>query len=572
MKKPFYLLLGLLMPFSSFGQLTPYELGNGNQTTTYAACIDWYRQLAQKHAEVRIDSLGPTDVGKPLHAIVLDIDRDFSPNNPQKNVVFIINGIHPGEPEGIDASMLFARDLLEKSQLRSLLKHNTLVIVPIFNVGGSLMRNSHSRANQNGPEAYGFRGNRRNLDLNRDFIKLDAANTRSLVRAMRYWNPDLFIDTHTSNGADYPYLMTLIESQANKMQAPLGQWMQEQFTPRLYAAMEKAGMPMCPYVNTKGETPDEGIYGFLETPRYSSGYAALFHSPAYVLETHMLKPFGQRLQATRLLLEIMLREADNQRISLKEKRQLAQQSAQNATHLPLNWQLERNKADSFLFNGYQAVYKPSEVHGEQRLYYDRSRSWQKNIPFYNQYQPTDFVQKPRAYLIPQAWRELIERLEINGIALERLKKDSLVEAEFYQIESYETTRHPYEGRYLHYNTKVKKIKQFAPFYAGDVVVYTGGKHDRFLLETLEPVAVDSYFNWGFTDGILQQKEYFSHYVFEDTAAELLKKDPQLKANFEAWLANATPKPSPKAQLDWIYRHSPYFETQLNTYPIARILE
>jgi hypothetical protein len=572
MKKNCILLLWLLTPCFSYSQQTPYEKGNGNQTTSYADCIDWYRQLAQKHKEVRIDSLGPTDVGKALHAVVLDIDREFSPANTQKNVVFIINGIHPGEPEGIDASMLLARDLLEKPNLRALLKHTIVVIVPIFNVDGSLQRNSHSRANQNGPEAYGFRGNRRNLDLNRDFIKLDASNTRSLVRAMRYWDPDLFIDTHTSNGADYPYVMTLIESQTDKMQAPLGPWMQQQFTPKLYAAMEKAGMPICPYVNTRGETPDEGIYGFLETPRYSSGYAALFHSPAYVLETHMLKPFAERLQATRLLLEIMLVEADKQRLILQKNRQLAQKAAQEAHFLPLNWQLARDKVDSFYFTGYQATYKASEVHGAQRLYYDRKQPWGKNIPYFRHYQAKDSIQKPKAYLIPQAWRELINRLEINGIPLERLEKDSLVEAEFYQIESYETNRNPYEGRYLHYNTRVKAHKRQIPFYAGDVVVYTGGNFDRFLVETLEPVAVDSYFNWGFTDGILQQKEYFSHYVFEDTAAELLRQNPALKARFDAWIAQSAEKPSPGAQLDWIYRNSPYFETQLNIYPIARILD
>src|SRR5690606_33505590 len=149
-------------------------------------------------------------------------------------------------------------------------------IIPVFNVDGSLRRNSHSRANQNGPEAYGFRANSRNLDLNRDFIKLDSRNTQSLVGALRHWNPDLLLDTHTTNGADYQHVMTLIESQTDKMQVEVGSWMKHKFSPRLYSEMEKAGFPMCPYVNTERELPDSGIIGFLETPRYSTGYTALF--------------------------------------------------------------------------------------------------------------------------------------------------------------------------------------------------------------------------------------------------------------------------------------------------------
>jgi len=552
---------------------TPYEKGNGNQSTTYEECIDWYQQLDRAHKTVRMDSVGLTDIGRPLHLVILDADAEFSPSQARKrnkNIVFIINGIHPGEPEGIDASMRLARELVSDPLKKTWLKNTIVLIVPVFNVDGSMRRNSHSRANQNGPEAYGFRANSRNLDLNRDFIKLDSRNTQSLVGAMRYWNPDLLLDTHTTNGADYQHVMTLIESQVDKMQPQVGQWMKQNFTPRLYDRMERAGFPMCPYVNTESELPDSGIIGFLETPRYSTGYAALFHTASYVLETHMLKAYDQRVAATHALLTICLAEMQSQGSALLQARQRAATQTAAAVLMPLNWKLNKQEFDLIPFRGYAATYKKSDVHENQRLFYDRNQPWSKNLPFYNHYKGIDSVAKPKAYVIPHAWREVIERLKINQIPFTVLPADTLLELEFYLIADYQTSRRPYEGHYLHYGTQTRTIKALHQYRKGDIVIYTGQAYDRFVIETLEPKAVDSYFNWGYFDGILQQKEYFSAYVYEDTAAELLKNDPDLRQRFEAWKKEQEKTASPGSQLDWIYRNSPNFEGTAQLYPVGML--
>ncbi len=578
MKKYYALLIiGLLVSFATslFAQnlVTPYELGNGNQSTTYDDCIAWYQKLDRAYKSVRLDSIGRTDIGRPLHLVVIDGDGDFSPEKARsrkKNIVFIINGIHPGEPEGIDASMRLARELVNDPIKKAWLKNTVVLIVPVFNVDGSLRRNSHSRANQNGPEAYGFRANSRNLDLNRDFIKLDSRNTQSLITALRKWNPDLFLDTHTSNGADYQHTMTLIESQADKMQVEVGGWMRQKFSPRLYAQMEKAGFPMCPYVNTERELPDSGIIGFLETPRYSSGYGTLFHTASYVLETHMLKPYPQRVAATYALLDICLSEMQTLGPELQKARAQAAAQTAAAAVMPLNWKLNRQSADSILFRGYAAAYKGSEVHGETRLYYDQNEPWSRKIPFLNHYEGVDSVLKPKCYVIPQAWHEVIERLEINQIPFTRLKADTLLALEFYLITDYQSSRRPYEGHYLHYSTQTSTIKALHQYRKGDVMVFTGKGHDRFVVETLEPRAVDSYFNWGFFDGILQQKEYFSAYVYEDTAAELLRNNPDLRQRFEVWKNEQDKLPTPGAQLDWLYRNSPNFEGTAQLYPVGML--
>ena len=105
--------------------------------------------------------------------------------------------------------------------------------------------------------------------------------------------------------------------------------------------------------------------------------------------------------------------------------------------------------------------------------------------------------------------------------------------EMYYIENFETTKNPYEGHYLHYNTKVRREKQSIQFRKGDMLIKVNQKGNRYIVETLEPHAVDSYFNWNFFDGILQQKEWFSPFAFETTAQQVLKENPQLKTDFEA---------------------------------------
>jgi hypothetical protein len=141
-----------------------------------------------------------------------------------------------------------------------------------------------------------------------------------------------------------------------------------------------------------------------------------------------------------------------------------------------------------------------------------------------------------------------------------IQKDSTIAVESYRINDFKTVKNPYEGHYLHFETTVDKANKKITFSAGDYMVPTDQEGVKYIIETLEPEALDSFFNWNFFDGILAQKEYYSAYIFEDTAAELLKKDKDLKQKFEAKkAADKKFADDGTAQLDWIYRNSPYFE-------------
>ncbi|MEJ7778111.1 MAG: M14 family zinc carboxypeptidase [Daejeonella sp.] len=255
----------------TMAQLTPFELNkNRNTTATYQEVISFYKELDVKYDGMQMLEYGPTDIGKNLHLIILSKGKIFNPEeirSQNKIVLLINNGIHPGEPEGIDASMMMVRDMLSKNTLPD---DVVICIIPVYNIDGMLNRGM-SRVNQNGPESYGFRGNYQNLDLNRDFIKTDSKNSMSFQEIFNTWQPEVFVDNHTSNGADYQYVMTLIHPQKDKLHPVLSEYTTGRMLPALYQDMKKSGYEMIPYVNSVEETPDEGITGFLESPRYSEG-------------------------------------------------------------------------------------------------------------------------------------------------------------------------------------------------------------------------------------------------------------------------------------------------------------
>jgi hypothetical protein len=553
-------------------QLTPFELSKDkNYSANYAQVIAYYQKLSKQYPQMKVINYGMTDIGKPLTLIVLSRDKVFDPTQikkQNKRVLLINNGIHPGEPEGIDASMMLVRDLLKKNQLP---KNVVLCFIAVYNIGGCLNR-GQSRINQNGPSAYGFRGNYRNLDLNRDFIKADSRNALAFMQILNKWQPEVFVDNHTSDGADYQYVMTLIETQKDKQNPILANYTSKTLSPELYRRMKHDGYEMTPYVEEINGTPDSGIVAYLETPRYSTGYAVQHNIISYVTETHMLKTFDKRVYATYDFMQDIIDVCQRDHQLIGELKHKADDQVRQQKTFALNWELDKQVYDTITFKGYTAGYKTSEVSGLKRLYYDESKPYTKTIKHYNTYTPTVTADKPVAYIISQAWGKVIDLFKLNGVVMHRLTHDTTLNLQVYYIGDYKTVSKPYEGHYLHTSVALNPVNADIKFYAGDVVVYTDQPINRYIVETLEPQGVDSFFAWNFFDSVLSQKEGFSDYVFEDVAANLLKKDPELRKKLDdAKAADPNLASSAKAQLNFVYRNSPYFEKTYLRYPIARLL-
>jgi hypothetical protein len=555
---------------------TPFEKGNQNQTTTWADCIAWYEDLARRHPHLlRFAQVGTSDAGVPIHAGVVSADGAFSPAEIEaagRPVFFNNNGIHPGEPEGVDACMALVRDLCEQPQRLAALGRTVFLFVPLYNVDGAFDRSDTSRVNQDGPEQFGFRGNSRHLDLNRDFVKCDTLTARVFNELFAAWDPDVMVDTHTSNGADYSYTMTLIHTQADKLGGDLGAFLRETMLPHIYAEMETRGWPTCPYVNPVQDSPDAGIAEFLETARFSTGFAALHHTIGFMPETHMLKPFADRYHSMRALVETALDFTVAHGEQIVALRRAAKDLGRTRRTWPIHWTMDEANHATFRFKGYAARYKPSVLGDYQRLYYDRSAPFERDIAYYNRFLADVVVPAPRAYIVPQQWREAIERLQWNGVRMERVDADHEQDVAYYHIVSVASRPHAYEGHMFHDGVQLERRRATVTVRAGDCIVWLDQDRARYAVETLEPLGHDSFFRWGFFNSVLEKKEAYSDYVFEDEAERLLAAEPGLAAQFAAWkTANPALLQDQGAVLDFIFANcARYREPAWRRYPIFMI--
>jgi Zinc carboxypeptidase len=558
----------------TLAQQSTFEKSNGTQTATYFEAIDWYKKLDKKSTKVLVKQMGNTDAGYPLHLVLVSNDADFDiPNWHKKNkvVVLVNNGIHPGEPDGIDASMLLVRDIINNKI--TLPNNVALAFIPVYNIGGCLNRNSFSRANQNGPLEYGFRGSAQNLDLNRDFTKNDSKEAKSFATIFHLLDPNILIDNHVSDGADYQPTITMLTTQYNKLGTHLGKWLKETFEPQLYKGMSQKKWEMIPYVNFETTDFGKGMDMFYDPPRYSSGYAALFQTIGFVPETHMLKPFKDRVVATYAIMQTIIEQSAIYCNALIEAKKREREIMQQQQLFALNWTIDTTKNTTISFSGYQQAFTTSNATGLQKMFYDKSKPYTKTLSFFNTYTASNFTSIPAAYIIPQGWSAVVDLLKLNAVVVNQLKADTTIEVSVYKIEDYKSFAKPYEKHHKNYNVKTSTQIQKIKFLKGDYVIHINQPSKRYLVEMLEPTGDDSFFAWNFFDAILQQKEGYSDYRWDDVAAEVLKNNPTLILQLEEkkklddkFAADAS------AQLDFIYKNSPYYEPVHNRYPVYKLMK
>lgn len=518
---------------------------------------------------------GYTDAGLPLSLIKISSDGQFEPatwHQQQRCVLLINNGIHPGEPDGIDASMMFTRDMLQKMKRDSFPKNLAIVIVAAYNIGGMLNRSAYYRVDQNGPEEFGSRGNSQNLDLNRDFIKCDSKEAETFSKILQYIQPEVFIDNHVSDGADYPYVMTMATSQKDKLSGVLGRFLDERMEPALFQMMREKGYPVIPYVNVWSKDARDGWEQFFDSPRYSSGFTTLHNILSFVPETHMLKPYEQRVSATLCFMNCLSEYMSDHAKEIIQLKKTAIQKMLVQKNFPVQWECDTSSYTLIPYRGYEYEETRSNISRLPIHAYDHNKVYETQIKFYNHFRSTVMISSPEAYILPQGWRRVIERLQWNGVKMQSFSKDTTLYVQKYRIRNYVSSTTPYEGHHGNTKVEVEDVMDSVLCRKGDYFIPCHQNAKRFLIETLEPQGMDSYFSWNFFDPILIQKEGFTSYAFEKTAEEFLASYPALKDSLlKKAASDSSFKNNHHAWLDYIYKHSPYYEPGHNMYPVYRLL-
>ena len=547
-----------------------------NYTPTYDEVIEMYQKLDAHYRNARLIEKGVTDCGKPIHIFVINDSSEFDPQKIReagKSVLLINNGIHPGEPAGIDASLEFADDLLRNEKAKNqLLQKTAIIIIPVYNIGGHLHRNAFNRANQTTPIETGFRGNAANLDLNRDFTKCDSDNAKSFTRIFHEWNPDIFLDTHTTNGSDHQYSLTLVGPQPDRFPPVQEKFIREQMLPSLYNEMKNGDYEMIPYVNWVHNDPKLGIQMMEEFPRYSSGFAGLFHSYGMMTENHVYKNYADRVKScNQFIWKLAEFTAENSEEIISTRKQGIAESVE-AENYPLSYEPDTTQFSEMEFKGYEVNEKQvSKITGLERFGYDHNKPYTAKIKYFDVYKNAETINIPEYYILPQAWDEVAERLALNNVEMRRLKNDTILEVQVDYIEDFSSPERPYNGHYFHSKVETRSEVQKIRYFAGDYIIPVRQDKIKYIVEMLEPKAADSFFRWNFFDSILDNREYFSSYGFEENALKYLDEHPEFKKEFLKKQRNdAEFAKDHRAQLAYIYNTTEWFEETARRYPVGRI--
>jgi hypothetical protein len=565
----------LVSAFFIFVSVSCFSQSNwtGNTSPTYPELIEHLQKLDKTHKELSMYNMGPSDYGLPIYVFVINGGKDSTRTFTKAHAgttILINNAIHPGEPDGINACLIWLDQWIAQGkplETKDGKKLPVIAFIPAYNVGGMMNRSSTSRANQNGPEEYGFRGSTRNFDLNRDFIKMDSKNAFTFAKIFHALDPDVFIDNHVSNGADYQYTLTYIASMKERMSPQINDLTYVKCIPYLTEKVKLYGWDLFPYVELKGETPAQGIHAFNDLPRYAMGYASLFHSISFTVETHMLKPFPQRVQATLAFMEGIIAFTTENALEIEAKRSAAKLWARNLHQYAFNYQLTE-KADSISFKGFEHSFPLHPITGLKELTYDRTLPYERLIPWYKTYVPKDTVTVPEYYVVGGQEQGVIDRLKANHVIYETLTKQSIDTLRVFSVKSYKSPSQPYEGHFKLAQIEVGESEHAIDLKPGDILIPSHQDAALFIHASLQPRAEDSYLTWNFFDSYLQQKEYFSNYVFKDQIAVILDKNQQLQEEYQ--LRKATDEKfrnSEWDQLYFIYSRSPYFEQTFMRLPI-----
>ena len=554
------------------------ERTNYRETPRYDETIAFSRKLAAASPLIRFREFGRSGESRALPLLIAAHGGTFTPQAARdagKAIVLVQACIHAGETDGKDAGLALLRDIVITKTRASLLGV-VVLFIPIYNTDGHERRSPYNRINQNGPAEMGWRANATNLNLNRDYMKADAPETRAWLRLWNEWNPDLFIDCHVTDGADFRYNVTYQYEQHENVPPPIRDWLKTALEGRIIPATEAAGNLLSPYlVFRDNRDPLKGLNGFTATPRFSTGYTPLRNRPGLLIETHMLKDYRSRVRGTYDLLRFTLGEVNRNPEGLLRAVRAADEQviAEGRTYDPsrkVALRLEfTDKSVPFQLKGVEYRTELSDVSGAIRVIFG-TKPQDITVPFYNEAQATLTAAPPLYYIVPPQWTAVIEVLAAHGLRLQRLAEPFTADIESYRFDEVKWGSASFEGRVM-VTCKKELVRERRTFPAGAVVVPMAQASARVALHLLEPDAPDSLVGWGFFNPILEQKEEGEDYVLEQLAREMLAKDEKLRREFEQRVAN-DPKfaASTRARLRFFYERSPYWDKQMNLYPVARV--
>lgn len=566
--------------------ITLAESSGFRQTSDYQQTREYLKKLADASGgKLQLSELPEKSAsGESMLLVTASTEADKSPaglNGSGKPTLFVEAEIHPGEANGKDAMFMLLRDMTAGAKpLAGLLEKVNILFIPTVNVDGDLRRSPYGRINQNGPEVTGWRVNGLNLNLNRDFTKLDSAEIRNVAWVFNQYDLSFFADTHSTDGAMYPYDSSYCHN-GNGWSPASSQWMDKVMRGPVYKELEGDGHVVheCISLNDN-QDPAKGYYPYrTDLARFSNQYGDIRNVPSILIEQHALHPYETQVLGNYVMLKAMFRVIGDNAESLKAAIAKDRERLEAQKEVILTWKPGKEQHTPFVVGDYR--YEQSPITGARTIVWS-NKPKTLQVPVSDNSVPDLVVKRPKQYVVPVQWSEVIARLKAHGIRMKTLEQPTAIEVTLYRMDDiklaggFEPDRAAaneipgYEGHLLVSGTG-KPFQRLQTFPAGSVVIDTDQPLGVLAINLLTAESPDSFWSWGFFNSTLVSAEEPEEYVMEPMARKMLAEDPQLKAEFEKKLKEdkAFAK-DPHARLEWFYQRTPFYDVNAYVYPVGTV--
>ena len=576
--------------------ITPAEKSGFINTPDYNETINWFKKLAAASPLISMVSIGKSPEGRGIFMVIASTEKKVTAaalKKSAKPLLFVQAGIHSGEIDGKDAGMMLLRDIAFGNK-KHLLDSVNFLFIPILSVDAHERSSAYNRPNQRGPQNMGWRTNAQNLNLNRDWAKIDTKEIRAVIKVMNEYNPVLFMDIHVTDGADYQYDITFGGIGKQGYSNGIRDWLENKYKIITDKDLTANGHIPGPLLNAFNNMDfSQGNIVTTGGPRYSDSYGDLRHLAAILVENHSLKPYKQRVLGTYVLLESTLQLLATEGKLLQEITE--KDKAVRVAKMPMAWKVPQLKntvsfdtrlnrqdadttvtaTDSLHLSAIASVIHKSSVSNADYVEW-LGKPVTMTIADYKSTEPYDFIKRPKGYWIPASCDEIITRLKLHGIKMNTITQPHVVTVEMYRITNhvFEDDNHilqPFEGHIQVTGTTTSETrKQLFPI--GSVYISTDQPLGDLAIILLEPTSKDSYFSWGFFHSIFQRTEYIEAYVMEPMAKKMLEESPVLQKEFEEKkAADKTFANDQNAILTWFYSKTKFYDERYLLYPVGRVL-
>ncbi|WP_417709333.1 M14 family metallopeptidase [Pseudoalteromonas umbrosa] len=550
---------------------TDFELSGGLKSPNYKQANAFIKRLvASNPTQFKSIKIGTSDQGRDINMLLAVEDSQFTPammKNNNKPTVLIQAGIHAGEIDGKDAMFMLLRDIATGKR-RDILSKVNILFIPILNVDGHERSSEFNRINQRGPINMGFRTNSKNLNLNRDYTKLDTPGVRSVLKVINDYAPSLYVDVHVTDGADYQYDVTYGFNPSFASESPaIAKVLEEHFTPIIDKKLTEQGHIPGPLVFVMDKRNlKKGLAGWVASPRFSNGWGDIKGLPTILVENHSLKPYKQRVLGTYVFIDGVIDALAQQYKALDKAIETEKHNHPTKLVVARSYSQE---ADYISFKGIKYKSFESALSGHQEVKYLGEPIQYDKLPVYWQKDVKLTVNVPDAFYIPPEYSTLVEKLVLHGVEVEKLAADaSMAGLTQLKVDKHTFAKVPFEGRFRVEASFSSTVLEDEVMLAGWTKVSTKQDYSELVTHLLHPAAPDSFFAWGEFHSIFQRTEYVENYALEPYARKMLKESPKLALAFDKKIREDKKfAKSDKQRLEWLYEKTPYYDQAYLKYPI-----